>query len=161
MKGTRGKGKKQPSAATLQRRADKGHRFRDIERSWTHFVWVLITGGQTMLLGVFSIIAAIGDVAVPPGILITLFCLTVGEFLMLYWISWWRRNIDADRAAHFERSVRASELNMEYDNRSADDKYECDDRCWRGFAGGLEVIALIIFLFTAYLLLRTLSLTTA
>ncbi|TWU12273.1 hypothetical protein CA54_10960 [Symmachiella macrocystis] len=125
------------------RRAEKGWRFRDIQHSWTHFVWTLITTAQTIILGIVAVVSTLRPDTTTKCLLQSVFILTSLSLSIFYVLSVWKRSICSKRAMHFERSVEAEEQGKPYDNKAADRSYETRESIYVVASGLGEAIAVL------------------
>lgn len=148
-----------PSQEDLKRRTEKEWRHRDHEMSWTQNLWVLITASQTMMLGIFALIASI-DASVENNphrvsttMLFIVFLMTAIEIIILIALSFYRRFLDAGRADYFEESVSSAENSLPFKSKYRDIKYKDNDKRFRRCVRPTCEIVVCIILLTTMLFL--------
>jgi len=102
-----------------------------------------------MFLGIGAIVSGINPEAVPRLWMIAIFLLALGEFVLFYVVSIWRRRIDLSRARQYEQSVQASERGEMFDSDTADQRYECAERRFSKWSDRLEMAGMLLVVLTA------------
>ncbi len=140
--------------ALQYRRAEKGWRYRDHERSWTQYIWGTITTAQSIVLGIFSIIASRPNSPVTNCQLTIVVLVTIVELAVVLWRSRERRSIDAMWASHFEDLVSATEDKKGYDDNGRNAACVEAERRFCETLRIFEVIAFLALVVTVLMLLR-------